>query len=50
MKTDFKERFQIQLEPYDMRLDTSKFEAMIKEDNGKSTVGILVAFYLSAYH
>ena len=43
MKIDLKElpllslRLQIQLEPYGIKLDTSKFVDMIKEDNGKSS-------------
>lgn len=41
MKIDKKEapllglRLQINLEPYGMKLDTKKFEAMINEDNGE---------------
>ena len=41
MKIDSKElpllslRLQIQLEPYGIKLDTNKFEAMILEDNGE---------------
>ena len=53
MKIDLEElpllslRLQIQLEPYGIKLDASKFKAMIKEDNGKSNTGILVTFVLS---
>lgn len=42
MKIDLKEvsllslRLQIQLSPYGIKLDTAKFEAMVREDNGAS--------------
>jgi len=50
MKIDSKElpllslRLQIQLEPYGIKLDTNKFEAMILEDNGEQ---IPVIIFLS---
>ena len=53
MKIDLEElpllslRLQIQLEPYGIKLDASKFKAMIKEDNGKTSTGIPVTFDLS---
>ena len=51
MKLDLKElpllslRLQIQLEPFGIKLDTHKFEAMIREDNGKANIAIFLFFY-----
>lgn len=52
MKIDLKElplltlRLQIHLDPYGIKLDTSKFEAMIRENNGNTFLSLLLLLLL----
>ncbi len=41
-------RLQIQLEKYGINLDTNKFEAMIREDNGEKQCLILASFHVKS--
>ncbi len=41
-------RLQIQLEKYGINLDTNKFEAMIREDNGEKQCSILASCHVKS--